>query len=139
MLYIIGLGLSDEKDITVKGLEVRRYLTRHRSAVSLMCGMSGDKAKREGVPRVVHFDPDDSQGETREVLSPTPITISGQQAVMIGRWRLWADRSALRQETFYGREVISATRETVELESDDILRDADKVDVAFLVVGDPLG
>ena len=24
MLYVIGLGLSDEKDITVKGLEVRR-------------------------------------------------------------------------------------------------------------------
>lgn len=23
MLYVIGLGLSDEKDITVKGLEVR--------------------------------------------------------------------------------------------------------------------
>lgn len=23
MLYLIGLGLSDEKDITVKGLEVR--------------------------------------------------------------------------------------------------------------------
>lgn len=43
------------------------------------------------------------------------------------------------QEEFYGRPVITATRETVELESDDILKDADKVDVAFLVVGDPLG
>ena len=35
--------------------------------------------------------------------------------------------------------MITATRETVELESDEILRDADQVDVAFLVVGDPLG
>ncbi len=43
------------------------------------------------------------------------------------------------QEEFYGKEVIVATREMVELESDDILKDADKVDVAFLVVGDPLG
>jgi hypothetical protein len=43
------------------------------------------------------------------------------------------------KEEFYGKTVITATRETVELESDDILRDADKVDVAFLVVGDPLG
>lgn len=43
------------------------------------------------------------------------------------------------QEAFYGKEVITATRETVELESDDILKDADKVDVSFLVVGDPLG
>jgi diphthine synthase len=42
-------------------------------------------------------------------------------------------------EAFYGRPVITATRETVELEADEILRDADKVDVAFLVVGDPLG
>ena len=43
------------------------------------------------------------------------------------------------QEAFYGREVIVATRETVELESDDILRDAATVDISFLVVGDPLG
>jgi diphthine synthase len=43
------------------------------------------------------------------------------------------------QEEFYGKEVIVATREMVELESDAILKDADKVDVAFLVVGDPLG
>jgi diphthamide biosynthesis methyltransferase len=28
MLYIIGLGLSDEKDITVKGLEVRKTRSR---------------------------------------------------------------------------------------------------------------
>lgn len=27
----------------------------------------------------------------------------------------------------------------VELEADDILKDADKVDVSFLVVGDPFG
>jgi diphthine synthase len=32
-----------------------------------------------------------------------------------------------------------ATRESVELESDEILRDAGVVDVAFLVVGDPFG
>jgi diphthine synthase len=42
-------------------------------------------------------------------------------------------------EAFYGREVITATREMVELESDEMVRNADKVDVAFLVVGDPLG
>lgn len=43
------------------------------------------------------------------------------------------------QEAFYGRPVITATREMVELESDEMVRNADKVDVAFLVVGDPLG
>jgi diphthine synthase len=35
--------------------------------------------------------------------------------------------------------VIIADREMVEASSDDILKDADKVDVAFLVVGDPFG
>ena len=35
--------------------------------------------------------------------------------------------------------MISATREMVESESEEILRDAERVDVAFLVVGDPLG
>lgn len=42
-------------------------------------------------------------------------------------------------EAFYERPVITATREMVELEADDILKDADKVDISFLVVGDPLG
>lgn len=43
------------------------------------------------------------------------------------------------QEAFYERPVITATREMVELESDEMIRNADQVDVAFLVVGDPLG
>jgi diphthine synthase len=42
------------------------------------------------------------------------------------------------QSEFYGKEVIPAYRETVELESDEILLNADKEDVAFLVAGDPL-
>lgn len=43
-----------------------------------------------------------------------------------------------RLEAFYGKPIIPAYRETVELEADEILRDADKEDVAFLVAGDPL-
>ncbi|KAK9481119.1 tetrapyrrole methylase [Lipomyces japonicus] len=42
-------------------------------------------------------------------------------------------------EELYGCEVILADRELVESFSDTILEDADKVDVAFLVVGDPFG
>ncbi|KAM7161763.1 diphthine methyl ester synthase isoform 2-T2 [Macrochelys suwanniensis] len=42
-------------------------------------------------------------------------------------------------EEFYGRELILADRETVEQEADNILKDADLCDVAFLVVGDPFG
>lgn len=42
-------------------------------------------------------------------------------------------------EEFYGQKLILADRELVETGSEDILRDADKEDVAFLVVGDPFG
>jgi len=87
MLYVIGLGLSDEKDITVKGLEAVKGCSR------------------------VYLE-------------------SYTSILMVPKERL---------EAFYGREVITATRETVELEAYEILRDADKEDVAFLVVGDPLG
>ncbi|KAL4778766.1 tetrapyrrole methylase [Aspergillus varians] len=87
MLYLVGLGLADETDITVRGLEVvkkaeRVYLEAYTSILLV------DKAKLEA---------------------------------------------------FYGRPVIEADRELVETGSDDILADADKVDVAFLVVGDPFG
>jgi diphthine methyl ester synthase len=43
------------------------------------------------------------------------------------------------QEEYYGKSLILADRDMVEMESDEILRDADKEDVGFLVVGDPLG
>ncbi|KAJ2819564.1 diphthine synthase [Coemansia erecta] len=87
MLYIVGLGLSDERDITVKGLEAvksceRVYLEAYTSIL------------------------------------------------MVDKQRL---------EEFYGKEVTVAHRETVESGSDEILRDADRVNVAFLVVGDPYG
>jgi diphthamide biosynthesis methyltransferase len=48
-------------------------------------------------------------------------------------------RSNYSQEAFYGRSVVIADREMVESSSDEILANADKVDVAFLVVGDPFG
>ncbi|KAJ2846364.1 diphthine synthase, partial [Coemansia erecta] len=81
MLYIVGLGLSDERDITVKGLEAvkgseRVYLEAYTSIL------------------------------------------------MVPKERL---------EAFYGKEIIIAHRETVESNSDDILRDADKIDVSLLV------
>ncbi|KAL1933017.1 hypothetical protein VTP01DRAFT_8695 [Rhizomucor pusillus] len=87
MLYIVGLGLSDETDITVKGLEAvkkseRVYLEAYTSILT------------------------------------------------VGKEKL---------EEYYGKQVIVADREMVESESDTILENADKVDVSFLVVGDPYG
>jgi hypothetical protein len=43
------------------------------------------------------------------------------------------------QEKLYGKSIIVADRDMVETESDAILANADKEDVAFLVVGDPFG
>ncbi|KAL8621685.1 diphthine synthase [Nucella lapillus] len=42
-------------------------------------------------------------------------------------------------EKHYGREIILADREMVEQSSDELMADADSEDIAFLVVGDPLG
>ncbi|KAK4055098.1 rim15, signal transduction response regulator [Microbotryomycetes sp. JL201] len=87
MLYLVGLGLSDEKDVTVRGLEaIKRSERVYLEAYTSILGVGKD-----------------------------------------------------RLEAFYGKQVIVADREKVELEADDILRDADKVDVSFLVVGDPFG
>ncbi|KAJ2610172.1 diphthine synthase [Coemansia sp. RSA 1365] len=87
MLYIVGLGLADERDITVKGLEAVR---------------ASERVYLEGY---------------------TSILMVEQQ----------------RLEEFYGKKVIVAHRETVESSSDEILRDAERVNVSFLVVGDPFG
>ncbi|KAJ1735498.1 diphthine synthase [Coemansia biformis] len=87
MLFIIGLGLADERDITVKGLDAVR---------------SSERVYLEAYTSVL----------------------------MVDKQRL---------EEFYGKEVVVAHRETVESESDEILKDADKVNVSFLVVGDPYG
>lgn len=88
MLFLVGLGLGDKTDITVKGLEIvksaaRVYLESYTSIL---------------------------ENDRKEEL-----------------------------EAFYGREVIAADREFVEQNSDEILAGADKENIAFLVVGDPLG
>ncbi|TVY26042.1 Diphthine methyl ester synthase [Lachnellula hyalina] len=87
MLYLVGLGLSDETDITVKGLAIVKKASR--------------------------------------------VYLEAYTSILL------VDKSILEQ--YYGREVIIADREMVESASDDILHDAQNVDVAFLVVGDPFG
>ncbi|XP_019479365.1 PREDICTED: diphthine methyl ester synthase [Hipposideros armiger] len=87
MLYLIGLGLGDAKDITVKGLEAVRRCSR------------------------VYLE------------AYTSVLTVGKEVL----------------EEFYGRKLILADREEVEQEADNILKDADISDVAFLVVGDPFG
>lgn len=89
MLYFIGLGLGDVKDITVKGLEIVRKCER---------------VYPEAYTSV--------------------LTYGGKAAL----------------EEFYGRyDLVEADRDLVESGADTILQNADSVDVAFLVVGDPFG
>ncbi|KAI0593611.1 tetrapyrrole methylase [Biscogniauxia sp. FL1348] len=87
MLYLVGLGLSDETDITVRGLEVVKKASR--------------------------------------------VYLEAYTSILL------VDQSVL--ESYYGRPVVVADREMVESNSDEILRDAQTEDVAFLVVGDPFG
>ena len=68
-LYFIGLGLSDEKDITVKGLEI----------------------------------------------------VKKSEKVFLERYTSILNIDVKKLEEFYGREVIIAFRETVEIEMNEIL------------------
>ncbi|XP_004924517.1 diphthine methyl ester synthase [Bombyx mandarina] len=87
MFYLIGLGLGDAKDITVKGLEIVKKC---------------DKVYLEAY---------------------TSILTIGKEAL----------------ETFYGRTLTLADRELCESNIDDILKEAKDIEIALLVVGDPLG
>ncbi|CAG9937242.1 unnamed protein product [Clonostachys rosea f. rosea IK726] len=87
MLYLVGLGLSDETDITVKGLEVVKKASR--------------------------------------------VYLEAYTSILL------VDQAVL--ESYYGRSIVVADREMVESNSDEILRNAENEDVAFLVVGDPFG
>ncbi|KAI3426102.1 hypothetical protein D9Q98_008070 [Chlorella vulgaris] len=87
MLFIVGLGLADERDITVKGLDAVKQSER------------------------VYLE-----AYTSLLLVPKE-----------------------KLEEFYGKEVVVADREMVEMEADTILEGAKERDVSFLVVGDPFG
>lgn len=92
MLYIVGLGLGDERDISLRGLEAVR---------------SSSKVFVEAYTSLLSF------GVSSDGLS--------------------------KLEELYGKPVTIADREMVEEKADAILSEASKIDVAFLVVGDPFG
>lgn len=85
MLYLVGLGLYDEKDVTLRGHEIIKKC---------------DKVYLEAYTSIL----------------------------MISKARL---------EEFYGKKIIEADRDMVELQAEDILESAKNQDVALLVVGDP--
>lgn len=86
-LYIIGLGLGSEKDITVRGLEAVKSCSKvFLEYYTSILGASKDKL-----------------------------------------------------EEFYGKEIIEADRDLVEVDAMQIIEPAKTENVAFLVVGDPFG
>lgn len=143
MLYVVGLGLSDEKDITVKGLEVSQ-------GPLAILGRFGRSAKpRSGCAIPKSYARPCRRVELASTMSTDPLpllhayTDHTQAVKSCARIYLEYYTSILtvpteRLEAFYGKPIIPAYRETVELEADEILRDADKENVAFLVAGDPL-
>ena len=88
MLYFIGLGLSYDTDITVRGLNAIRNCSR--------------------------------------------VYLEHYTSILMAA-------SLEELEEFYGKKVILADRELVESGAEEILENADKEDVAFLVVGDVFG
>ena len=87
MLYLIGLGLADEQDITIRGFNAIKKCSR---------------VYLESYTSILHI-------------------------------------SQERLEEFYEKKIILADREMVESQADEILRNAENEDIAFLVVGDPFG
>ncbi|KTW27072.1 diphthine synthase [Pneumocystis carinii B80] len=86
MLYLIGLGLGDEKDISVKGLEIIRQC----------------------------------------------------QSVYLEAYTSILYVSKEKLEAFYGRSITLVNREKVECDGNMLLQEAREMNVALLVVGDPL-
>lgn len=118
MLYVIGLGLGDAEDITVKGLNIIRkcqrvYLESYTSILSV--------GKDVLVNNHVLF---------KSILHCW-------QTPEFSTWKWFSIE--LFQEKFYGKELILADRELVEQGCEEILNGANQEDIAFLVVGDPFG
>jgi len=85
MLYIIGIGLSNEKDITVKGLEA----------------------------------------------------VKNCEKIYVENYTSLLQCSLQDLEKFYGKEIIPAPRDLAEQGADQIIKEAEEKNVAFLVIGDP--
>ncbi|SRR6266446_565234 len=123
MFYIIGLGLSDEKDVSLRGLEV----------VQLCQNMALVHSHRQhnrllGLLHACTLKPTQASSWFKKsawhVISPNCPP--------------WA-YIVPEKEELYAKSLVLADRGMIETESDEILRDAHTQDVALLVVGDPFG
>ncbi|CAL4939447.1 unnamed protein product [Urochloa decumbens] len=122
MLYVVGLGLGDERGVTVRGLDaVRRCARVYMEAHTALLALAVDDHPSSRLAKLVR---------SRSFALPTRRSLKQHLRCFIAL-----------QEKLYGKEVIVAGREMVDGEdrSDRILREATGADVAFLVIGHPFG
>jgi diphthine synthase len=129
MLYIVGLGLGDERGVTVRGLDaVRRCARVYMEAYTALLTLGLDPPSR--LDSLVRF---------RSGL-PTACSLKILPGLAAGRRSRTPPLRSLLQEKLYGKEITVADREMVEEErGGQVLREAAGADIALLVVGHPFG
>ncbi len=166
-LYLIGLGLGDEKDVTVKGAEAIAKCTKvFLEAYTSVLGV--DKAALVRGRPAVHSRWRIPTYTFGFVLLPAPLCVEGACLPAQGAPAVRPNSKSLQdavnvsvlarecagvctcgggvcggvwlvQEALYGKPIVTAERETVESTAEtDILTPALTEDVALLVVGDAL-
>ena len=125
--HIIGLlGLCDEKDITMRGLEVLSLTSCLFHTASRSPHLLAGEQNLACLPRGVHQYIDGEQG-----MFGMSVIVRVWSALIttLTNYKVW-------KEAFYEKEIVVVDgRDT----SNDILGGADKEDVSLLVVGNPFG
>ncbi|WVZ56957.1 hypothetical protein U9M48_007415 [Paspalum notatum var. saurae] len=133
MLYIVGLGLGDERDITVRGLDAVRSCSKiYMEAYTSLLSLGLDPAALANLVRLP-FSLFSWPPTTR---SSKCLCVACPQLLLTG---VVVFSCVCVQEKLYGKEITVADREMVEERVDQVLSEAADADVAFLVVGDPFG
>lgn len=133
VLYIIGLGLGDEKDITVKGDSVGSVCVVCTANLDLTCSLATglEAIKQCDVIFLEHYTAILGVDKAKLVRPLCSTHVSSSVCLPQSVCCL-----AL-QEAFYGKSIELADREMVESEAHRILAPAAKGNAALLVVGDP--
>jgi diphthine synthase len=147
MLFLIGLGLGDEKDITVKGLEiVRRCAKVFLESYTAILGV--DRAKLQEFYKVWQCSrrpcAHDRMGQYFSgppCILRAPFFIFFSLPFFSFPFSRERGEGRVRQGSLARQmPILEADREFVEQKADKMIIDAAKdQDVALLVVGDPLG
>jgi diphthine synthase len=128
VLYLIGLGLGDAKDITVRGLEIVRqcdlvFLESYTSIFWLL-GKGNNGQRDTNNEEGNDFDNDDNEQHVQHQNNHPTINP--------------VDQVQEQLQEFYGRSIQLADRDFVESHAEEIYQPALNKNVALLVIGDPV-